>query len=236
MHKTIEDEIQNASLAPILKGILPGADVAGVAAMTMIAIAKSILGPSMHNLSKMYDNMAGFMQECIENVLKQPVPLYVVDKEANKWLELGPDDINGYYGVHHTLQSIIPGEQYAKGQFYGDQQARGAIPMSMHREIGLGLSNPEEIGLKVDLEQLRKDPRYVVSLWKAFYAGLEEEHPEWGFGTPAVPPVGPGGIGIPMQAGIQHPLTPGGPMAMMPGPGGEVLPPGGAGMPPGVGL
>jgi hypothetical protein len=212
--KFFKDLIDQISLAPILQGQMQG-DLSGPAASAAISLAKSVLGTGLVNIGVCFDEMAAWMQEMIEKRIKAPVPIYY--KGRNEWLELGPDDIKGYYDVTHQLQPLIRLERMQDAIMWADAQARGAVDMNTYREKGLGLENPEEYDVKVRVEQAVKTPEYQRPLMERFLTLIEAPlpSPEPPQGTPEGLPVGPGGPGVPMVAGVQQGMQPGMPQNPM---------------------
>ena len=96
---------ESLSLAPILRANVPSSEMSGVTAAMMVTIAQTQFGIAVDNLARSFNQMAGFMLRRIEKNLKKPVPLWKKDKD--KWEELGPEDINGYYEVEHTLEPVV---------------------------------------------------------------------------------------------------------------------------------
>lgn len=219
MHQFIKQEVEDSSLAPILKGIAPGSDISGTAALTMIAVAKSIIGPAMQSLAQQYDDVTGFMLERIEKDLKQPVPLWVTNKKKKQWLEIGPAEIAGYYQVSHELAPVIPAERAQMitqgNMLYND----GVIPMRMYREDYAGYPQPEKLQLERDIEELMKRPEIMGPMLEEVSRriGMRKALQPANTGTPATPPAGPGGMGAvpaPTMAQITGgaPGAPAGPM------------------------
>ena len=197
------------SLNPILGGVIPGANVSGVAAQTMISIAKSIFGPAIDSISKSFNEMAAFILKCIDTELGVPVPVYAISKENNEWLELSPKDIDGYYEVKHSLHPVIPAERMTKSAWLADGNARGLIPDRIVIEDGYGFEAPDEIMEELLLDKLRKSGEYQTLLaaqWLDRMKARQKVRPPQPQGAL---PIGPGGPGVPMVEGVQRGFGPG---------------------------
>lgn len=220
-----ESMADKISLAPILYGQIEGT-LSGPAAQSMIALARGIFGPAMQSLTAQWDELAGFMQKMVEEVIKVPVPVW--DNDGGKWLTLGPKDIKGYYEVNHQLAPLTELERMSKSIWLGDAQARGAVSMRHYREEGIGLADPMAMDEEVKLEQAASSQAYQQLLMEQFTLRVKGDQPQplppVPMQTPEALPVGPGGPGIPQVAGVQQVMLPGfdsgagGQMAAMPPP------------------
>ncbi len=218
------------SLAPILSGDTGSNAMSQASLATVSTIAKSIFGPGLDSMCRAFDSMAEFTLELIDRVLKEPVPLFDVTGKKGTWIEIGPDDIKGYYRIKHNIEASIPAEKYQKAVVYGDAYSRGAVSMRYYREEGLGVNDPDVMDTERTVEDMRKTPQYWNFLMQKFMdriqgipavpatspgninpqalqqmvAGQGENiAPQ---GTPANAPVGPGGPGAPVVQGIQQPM------------------------------
>jgi hypothetical protein len=219
------------SLSPILHGEIGSTNMSQASMTTIATIAKSIFGPGLDSLCMAFDEMAAFVLELIDRVLKEPVPLFDTSGKKGTWVEIGPDDIRGYYKVFHKIEATIPAERHQKAVVGGDLQSRGAISMREYRENWIGINDPETIDTERMIEDMRKTPQYWNFLMQKFMdrvqgvpatpatspsninpqamqqlmAGQGQQvAPQ---GTPATPPVGPGGPGAPVVPGIQQPMA-----------------------------
>lgn len=202
----LEKQADTFSLAPILYGLPAGANVSGVATLQLIAIAKSLFEPALDNLSRAMNETGAFVLYLIEHVLQADVPLYYEGED--KWLELGPSDIDGYYEFDFQIEPVIQAERIAKSQWLADLQARGLVTKTRVIEEGAGIHDPEAELDAVDLEHFTERADYQNGVMQEALRQLALEE----FFTPPQPqqqeglPVGPGGVGIPMQQGVQLPL------------------------------
>lgn len=229
MHRWAKEYAEESSLAPILKGVAPGADVSNAAALTMIAAAKSVLGPAMGNYALYCDAQAAFIQENIGR-LGTDVPIWYPEKDKHgkynkqsEYLVLKPSrHLADHYIIRHHLEPIIPAEGHVKMIIFSDQEARGMVDKNYVREEGIGLQAPEDMELRVGLQKAREAPQYQQGLWEEFGAWRAGRlppppQPEMPLpGTPEALPIGPGGPGVPAVAGVTQPIFPGGPMATPP--------------------
>ena len=233
-----KDLTDDVSLAPILYGEAQG-DLSGPAAQSLIAMARAIFGPASDNLQTEFNRMASDIQWLIENVIKDDVPVFekagktATEKKAHPggWIELGPDDIDGYYEVEHEMAPVVAIERMSKAIWLADAWARGGVDAEYYREEGLGINDPEEMDRRVRTEKLRDSQPYTDALIMKFMERVSSMAPPQAQpqlqqmlqpGQPGAPPAGipvqPGGPGIPMVAGVGDSMQPG-----MPGPIGGAM-------------
>tara|TARA_R100000049_G_C1950214_1_gene97465 strand:+ start:893 stop:2614 length:1722 start_codon:yes stop_codon:yes gene_type:complete len=202
---------ESLSLAPILRANVPSSEMSGVTAAMMVTIAQTQFGIAVDNLARSFNQMAGFMLRRIEKNLKKPVPLWKKDKD--KWEELGPEDINGYYEVEHTLEPVVEAIKQIKYTWLQQAQQVGVVSMRYLREEGVNLSSPEKMEEEVNTEVLFNRPEIQNLLVQRLLEdmGAANQQPQ-APGTSLAPSGGPGGLGQPALAGAQRPLPPtGGP-------------------------
>ena len=199
-------ELDELALAPILLGRMEGSRVGGPVASVMVATAKARFGPGMANLARAYDDQGGFWQQLVETHVKAPVP---IEGPGGAWIELGPDDIDGYYTVEHRLAPIIPMERQMVAAELNMAHSIGAIDMDHLREYGYGLTSPTEMGKRVRVEEIANSDAYKMDLYSAFraWAGFSEIAPPQAPGSPPTMPVG-APLG-PQLAGVQQAVQPG---------------------------
>ena len=202
-------EVDKLVLAPVLQGIVAG-EMSGVMGAMMVSVAKSMFGPAVRNLESAFDEAAIFVLHLIKDVLKDSVAILSNGGKDSEWVEIGPDDIEGW--VQHSLQPVIPAE--AQINFMNTAAAVGQ-GLAARREAveARGHHNPEEILEEIQREEIMNMPQVLNLMMSKVLRQLGQgETPVQPLGTPATPPVGPGGFGIPAVAGVQRPLPPtGGP-------------------------
>ena len=202
----LEKQADTFSLAPILYGLPAGANVSGVATLQLIAIAKSLFAPGLENLVRSMNELGAFVLYLIEKVIQAPVPLYF--EGDGEWFELGPEDIDGYYELDFQIEPVIQAERIAKSQWLADLQGRGLATKVRVIEEGAGIHDPEAELDAIDLEKMVATSNYESAVFREALRQLDledyftEPQPE---PVPGMP-VGPGGVGIPMQQGIQLPM------------------------------
>ena len=199
------------SLAPILSGIM-AADASGVTTTTMIAVAKAIFGPGLRDVARVFDKIAADIFRYIDTQVREPVPVLLLSKARQKWLELGPKQIDGYYRVHHSNDPVIAAEQRLDYITSADAAARDLVDDAYVLEK-LGIHDPEQMLRRVKIQKLTQMPQYLNLMMQAVIEALRPGEAAAPMGTSAVPPIGPGGPGVPQVAGVQQPIMPGGPMA-----------------------
>ena len=197
------------ALAPILYG--EQRDISGPTSTNMITVAKSVFGPGVASIARQFDEMAAFIQESIENHprLGVPVPVWFEDKHGGVHLELGPDDIDGYWEVEHAVRPSIPLEKMQKQSQMAQAVQMGAIDMDYYREEAMELSDPVEMDRRVTVQELRKQPEYRAMLLGELSRLRLKNLRQRGESASEKPMVGPGGPGVPQVAGVQQQLMPG---------------------------
>ena len=203
LQRSLKEVVDQVTLAPILYGLPPGADASGVLANTLIAVAKSIFGPALANLSRGFDDTAGFMQRQVEK-LGDPVPVYAVGD--GKWLELSPKDVDGYYRVRHQLHPVIPAERQVLYNQLVDALSRGLVTPEMVLERGLGEMAPEKVLEAVKVNELSQRPELLGLVMQRVLERLQANQPVQNTGQPALPPEGVAGFGQPAIPGLQQPI------------------------------
>ncbi len=205
-------QASNLALAPILQGMSPGAGTAGITTAMMLTVAKSMFEPAAASFARAWDKMGEFVLRLIDQVLIDPVAIWYDGKE---WLELGADDIKGYYEIYHTLQPVIPAETRMKYDMAADAVARNLGTKKAAIEAQ-GYHNPEKILMDVMLEKFMDMPQILNLVLEKAYERLNlvETAPQ-PQGTPAGIPAGVSGMAIPMgtpavPTGVPVETAPGG--------------------------
>jgi hypothetical protein len=224
----IEEVIPN-----VMKG-LGAADQAGYAINQLIVAARMVYDPITDNAALALQQAMQFVWGLIEHKVGEKVYVWGQNPEdatrGNQWLGLGPDDIYRYYAVTCNIESLLPSNLIAEGQFGLMQQQGGAIPMRFHLERFLRVPNPEDLQDELWVEKEINDPSSPLYAWmrnralkKAEMLDLIEEA-QRAEALAQVPL--PTGIGQRMGEGGMPPGQPVG----MPGPQGQAPMPG-MGMP-----
>lgn len=161
----LEAKGKELGLASVLNGEMPRGDTSGPAMVTQINIAKSIFGTVVGNLTKAFNEMAAWMEEMVETVIREPVPVwYSPGKNAPKkypqgWITMGPKDIDGYYQVEHTMKHVLPAERIQMSAWMAQMRTMGAkFPQRRLLEEGMGYENPEALEDEFDVERLMERP------------------------------------------------------------------------------
>lgn len=219
--------LDRVSLARILYAELQG-DTSGPVATSLIAMAKSIFGPGLTNLARAMDETDAFMQEMIEKKIKHPVPVWLeyekIDGEITRrvtsdWMELTPEDIDGYYAVENKLAPIIPLEQQQRIIQLTDGMERSLVTQRRVLEEGYLINAPEKELEAVEVEKYANLEMYKQMVFAEFQRRIGQNQEAVSSGSAPVPPVGPGGP-VPQLAGVQQVLQPG-------FPGSPMMPPAG---------
>ncbi|MCK9601021.1 MAG: hypothetical protein M0R06_18405 [Sphaerochaeta sp.] len=200
----VKGQMDRIGLAPVLFGEV-GKDVASATQQTAIAVAKSIMAPGLKNVSLGFNDMAHMMLRMVEKLGKDGVPIWVTGGPKGEWLVLTPKDVKGYYEVEHTAEPIIPAEQHMKYMYLADANQKGLIDKNKVREDGMNITDPEDMELKVMLENARQSPAYQQKLQEEWLR-QHEENAGAGAAVPAV--------GAAMPPPANTPMTPGGPNSM----------------------
>ncbi len=193
------------SLAPVLYGIT-SSNTSNAAVASMVAIAKSIFGPALINLTNQFGQMASWMLEMVDTVFEDDVPVWDSNGKKADWITISPKEIEGHYRVGHEITAVIPAEQYQKTLVLADGNQRGLIPDEVVIEDGYGYPNPEALLDKVFINEITKTNAYKVYLWGKFMEMMGEQGGVPQEGTPAGIPAAPGGPGAPVVSGVGRPL------------------------------
>lgn len=181
---------------------------------------------------------------CVENVVEEPVPVWGDTKRGWVDLELGPDDIDGYYYNIISLNPKMPIDRANEIQIgsvlYRDGE--GVIDSATYLQDFAGYEQPEEMLVRVQKERIMRLPavQQIMGLAALEETGMLDfivaKAKEWGLPVealltqlgilqppPAPPTLGPGAGGpggaAPNGGGVA-PAAPGAPGAQaepMPG-------------------
>lgn len=196
----------------------------------LIAAARVKFKPIANHIERAMEQVVQGLWDIVEFHAKQPIYVW-----GDKWMGLGPDDLNEYRQVQVELQPMMPSDAYANSsQAINEVQAGIRSRRSAMEKIGI--EQPEEMENEILVEQWKQRPEVATFLTAEAIkrAGLElapkEITPlELMQMLPNLPPALQQAImqalGMMAGAGGQGGLPPG-----MPGPGG----PGGGGGPPGM--
>lgn len=236
---------QSSGLGPAIRGV-GGADQPGYALQQLIGASLLSLKPAIKQRDWMLARAMAYTWRLIEKRIGEPVPVLGTnpdtDKGGKRWLELGPDDINGYYKIDVESKPLMGQLRISLGAF-GASMVKARM-MSRGRAMSelLGIEQPDDelddiaIDEMMESDQDLKRQMQEVALKRAGL--LPASAPP---GTPpqlpgASPMPGPGSLpgalpGPPAAGpGIGMPLQP--PTPPMPGPTqGQMESLGGLGMP-----
>ncbi len=226
---------QSSGLGPAIRGV-GGADQPGYALQQLIGASLLSLKPAIKQRDWQLARALGYTQRLIEHRIGEPVPVWGTNPDATKggkkWLELGPDDINGYYKVSVESKPLMGQLRISLGSFAASMVKARMMSRGHAMEEFLGIEQPEDEmdDIAID-EMLETDPHLKKQMFDAALkrAGLAPPTPppaEGGppmlpgagpGGPPPAPPL-PGGMPPPPPAGpgVGMPLQPGTPP--MPGP------------------
>lgn len=230
---------QSSGLGPAIRGV-GGADQPGYALQQLIGASLLSLKPAIKQRDWMLSRAIAYTWRLIETRVGEPVPVWGTnpdaDKGGKKWLELGPDDIKGYYKIEVESKPLMGQLRISLGAF-GASMVKARM-MSRGRAMSelLGIEQPEDEMDDIAIDELLEtDPHlkkqmFEVALKRAGLLpsaappGMQPQMP--GAAPPMMPPPGmggppgalPGGMpGMPPAGpGVGMPLQP--PTPQMPGP------------------
>ncbi|KKL82879.1 hypothetical protein LCGC14_1980370 [marine sediment metagenome] len=202
----LKDILDTIGIAPILQGIPVGANTSNAAVQSMVAVARSVFGPGMQNLAQALDESAKFVMQLVEKG-GQKIPVW--HKGLDEWLELGPDDIDGYYEFEHKLEPMIPAERMSKMMVTADLQSRKLMSRRRAMEEGEGIEDPTREIDDIYVEGLDDDPTLKQMEIGQIAAQIQADPRFIQPGTPENASAGAGGSGVPVVAGLQQELQPG---------------------------
>lgn len=203
------EQSKSISLATILEGVFPGADLSGTALTTVIAVAKSIFAPGIRHIENMYSDIAAFMLREIDlNMKDQAVPVRITRKKKVDWIEISTKEIDGYYDVEFSMSPLLPAEQY---QDFIVTSAAYNLKAATMRELieSRGVEDPERVIKERIKEDVLNSPQFWNWVLGKTLERLEGEVvPPPAMSTPANPPISPGGPGVPVVPGVGRDLAP----------------------------
>lgn len=229
---------QSSGLGPAIRGV-GGADQPGYALQQLIGASLLSLKPAIKQRDWMLARAIAYTWRLIETRIGEPVPVWGTnpdaDKGGKKWLELGPDDIKGYYKVEVESKPLMGQLRISLGSFGASMVKARMMSRGRAMEELLGIEQPEDEmdDIAID-EMLETDPHLKRQMQETALkrAGLLPQgappgtQPQLpGAGPPMMPPPGvgatpalPGALPGPpgVGPGIGMPLQP--PTPPMPGP------------------
>jgi len=79
-------------------------------------------------------------------------------KRIRKWIGIGPDEINGYYGIEALIRPYNPIMDIARNTHYANMRDREMMPHRLALERS-GEEQPDEVIEEIESDKLMKDPR-----------------------------------------------------------------------------
>lgn len=135
-------------VTPLFKGISPGAAGSGYRDNSLYLMAKQQFQYIILSLQGLLREYIEYGEWLIAYKLKQEV--------FQGEIGLSPNDIRDWPAkVTVELKPTLPQNRIAEGEFGMGQVAAGAITMRRHREEFLGIEQPDEEDIEVDLEQMK---------------------------------------------------------------------------------
>lgn len=217
---------QSSGLGPAIRGV-GGADQPGYALQQLIGASLLSLKPAIKQRDWMLARAIAYTWRLVERRIGEPVPVWGTnpdaDKGGRKWLELGPDDIKGYYKVEVESKPLMGQLRISLGAF-GASMVKARM-MSRGRAMSelLGIEQPDDELDEIAVDELLEtDPTlkkqmFEVALKRAGLLpasappGVQPQlpgaspmeammggPPQLPGGMPGAPPAGPG-IGLPLQ-------------------------------------
>lgn len=230
-------EIDRVGLTAVMYGANSGAS-SGYQVASLQAAAQSVLKPVIRNASTALSDLCSFWLRLIDQRIKDTVHIWGSGQKAgqSEWVELGPDDIRGYYVVHVELRPLLPLDEIAQRDS-ALRMVAGRLWSRRHALEKTGEEQPEDLLDEIAVEEYMEAPQIAERLTEdaATRAGLIKPTGQGGtqiFGpggnvlanVPAAVPPGVGGPGFPPIQGMQ-PQVPGQNLPLRPpGPPGLQLP------------
>jgi len=213
----------------------------------LLMSARRIYDPIANNAAISHTERAKHVMQIIQHVHKEPITVLSSTSEEGKkraWLELGPNDINGYYGVNAEIVTLTEDRRIQMGQFGAQMHSEGAISMRGLREEYLMIAAPEEMEKEVKKEQIRNSKEWADMVFSMIRLRVEDKRRQaaeqagaqflpLSAANPQQPGVLAGQLGM-MPPVMSQPMQPGMPeqgMAAIPGAPSPQAPTPGVGLP-----
>ena len=187
-------------IAPIFKGMPPGAAGSGYRDNSLYLMARSQFQYIVFSFEECLGDLIRWLEHCLVNYVKETI---YIDE-----FELSPKDIEDWpLEWHVTVDPYLPQNIIAEGQFYANLQEKGHITKRMFLEKGLKEPQPDEIIYEQLLEKIQDGltPILVQDVLQSIGVGPQEPS-----GL-----VGPDGRPLPPSNGAVNPMNPG--MSASPG-------------------
>ena len=135
-------------IAPIFKGMPPGAAGSGYRDNSLYMMARSQFQYMVYNFEECLAELIRWFEYCLVTYVQQTV--YLDD------LELDPSDVEDFpLEWHVTIEPYLPQNVIAEGQFYAQLAEKGHIPERLFLEEGLKKNQPDELMYELMLEDLQ---------------------------------------------------------------------------------
>lgn len=220
---------QSSGLGPAIRGV-GGADQPGYALQQLIGASLLSLKPAIKQRDWMLARALAYTWRLIEKRIGEPVPVWGTNPNADQggkqWLELGPDDIKGYYKIEVESKPLMGQLRISLGAF-GASMVKARM-MSRGRAMSelLGIEQPDDEMDDIAIDELLEtDPILKKQVFEAAMkrAGLMPPNAPPGTppnlpgmgGPPMMPPLGMGAGGPPLPGGMP-PMPPAGPGVGLP--------------------
>jgi len=182
-------------VAPIFKGMPPGASGSGYRDNSLYLMAKAQFEALVDSIQ---EAVADYIRWMEGQIVEHGEPVYFED------LELKPGDIEEWDAVITvSLDPALPQNLIAEGSFWAEMQARGFVTKRQVREDGLKIEQPDDIEEQMLLEQVQEllKPTLVQDVLRHFQMAPVADAVQQGGqptilgpdGNPLAPSGGPGG-------------------------------------------
>jgi len=143
-----------AGLASTLYGHSGGES--GYAIAQLINAARMKFKPIILHAERAYEILIQRLWDIIEYQVAEPIYVFDAGKEK-RWLELGPNDLEGYRNVIVKLNPVLPTDEYARSSKTINEVTNGIISMRRAREQ-IGVEQPEEEDEQIRVEKWMNSP------------------------------------------------------------------------------
>jgi hypothetical protein len=199
-------------VAPIFKGMPPGASGSGYRDNSLYLMAKAQFEALVDGIEEC---LADYIRWQEEELVRLGEPIYFED------LELKPGDVEKFDAVIEvSLDPALPQNRIAEGMFWADMEKAGYVDVRYVREEGLKIEQPDEIDRRRLLSAIQRqlEPALIQDVLRHFQvasvAGEVESAAE-----PEMP--GPDGNPLAPSGGIAPPGGPGGAQQLLSALGGQ---------------
>lgn len=159
-HQWIDSAIQEATYPKVAMGFASGGGgrSSGYLTNSLAALAKLKFNPFIKSAEQVLGLFFADLLNCIEEEVKEDVPVFGPTKKGFVDLSIGPDDIKGNRYVLVKLHPKLPVDRSNEVQLGHMLKADGVLDDDTYIEDYAGYEQPEEMRVRIRRDQIMNSP------------------------------------------------------------------------------